>query len=76
MVRAMRAKGADVAIEVFPGAYHYFDFEGLAKTVLPHVGNDTRPGGCCGATVAFDAPAFSAARRRVAEFFGYHLRAR
>jgi dienelactone hydrolase len=76
MVQAMRAKGADAAIEIFPGAYHYFDFEGLARTVLPEVGNDHRPGGCCGATVAFDAAAFSAARRRIVEFFGYHLRAR
>jgi dienelactone hydrolase len=76
MVDAMRAKGADVSIEVLPGAYHYFDFEGLARTVLPAVGNDNRPGGCCGATVAFDAAAFATARRRVAEFFGYHLRAR
>jgi dienelactone hydrolase len=76
MVEAMRAKGADVSIDVFPGAYHYFDFVGQALTVLPHVGNDNKPGGCCGATVAYDAAAFAAARRRVGEFFGYHLRAR
>jgi dienelactone hydrolase len=76
MVEAMRAKGAEASIELLPGAYHYFDFEGLARTTLPDVGNDNRPGGCCGATVAFDAAAFATARRRVAEFLGYHLRAR
>jgi dienelactone hydrolase len=76
MVDAMRAKGAEASIEVLPGAYHYFDFEGLARTTLPHVGNENKPGGCCGATVAFDAAAFATARRRVAEFLGYHLRAR
>lgn len=76
MVEAMRARGADVTIEVFPGAYHYFDFEGLARTVLPDVGNDNKPGGCCGATVAHDPAAFTGARRRVADFLGYHLRAR
>ena len=76
MVSAMRAKGADATIHVFPGAYHYFDFEGLARTELRDVGNDTRPGGCCGATVAYNAAAFAAARRRVAEFLGYHLPAR
>jgi dienelactone hydrolase len=76
MVDAMRAKGADATIEVLPGAYHYFDFEGLARTTLPDVGNDNKPGGCCGATVAFDAAAFATARRRVTEFLGYHLRAR
>ncbi len=75
MAEAMRAKGSDVTIEVFPGAYHYFDVEGLAKTELAHVGNDTKPGACCGATVAYDAAADAAAHRRVAEFFRYHLQA-
>lgn len=76
MVEAMRSRGAEVSIEVLPGARHYFDFEGLARTVLPDVGNDNKPGGCCGATVAFDRAAFTAARRRIADFLGYHLRAR
>jgi dienelactone hydrolase len=76
MVDAMRTRGADVVIEILPGAYHYFDFVGQARTVLAHVGNDNRPGGCCGATVAYDAAALAVARRRVTEFLGYHLRAR
>jgi dienelactone hydrolase len=76
MVDAMRAKGADATIAILPGAYHYFDVEGLARTTLPHVGNDNKMGGCCGATVAFDAAAYATARRRIAEFLGYHLRAR
>jgi dienelactone hydrolase len=76
LANAMRAKGADVSIELFPGVYHFFDVVGQPRTVLPHVGNDNKPGGCCGATVAYDAAADEAAHRRVAEFFGYHLRAR
>jgi dienelactone hydrolase len=76
MVQAMRARGADATIELLPGAYHYFDFEGLSRRVLPEVGNDNRPGGCCGATVAFDAAAYATAQRRIAEFLGYHLRAK
>jgi len=76
MTRAMRAAGADVRIEVFPGARHYFDVEGLARTILPDVGNDNRPGGCCGATVAYDPAAARAARARVNEFLGHHLRPR
>ena len=76
MVEAMRARGADASIELLPGAYHYFDFEGLSRRVLPEVGNDNRPGGCCGATVAFDAAAYARAQRRIAEFLGYHLRAK
>lgn len=76
MTRAMRAAGADIRIEVLPGAYHYFDVEGLARTELPDVGNDTRPGGCCGATVAYDAAALRAAEQRVEEFLRYHLNAK
>lgn len=30
---------------IYPGAYHYFDVEGQRLEVLPHVGNDSRPGG-------------------------------
>jgi dienelactone hydrolase len=76
MAQEMRAKGAEVSVEVLPGAFHYFDFEGQPRTVLEHVGNDNKPGGCCGATVAYDAAANERAHRRVAEFFGYHLRPR
>jgi len=76
MVEAMRAKGADITIELFPGAYHYFDFAGMTKRVLPDVGNENKPGGCCGATVEYNENAFRTARRRVAEFFGYHLKPR
>lgn len=74
MVDAMRARGADASIVVYPGAYHYFDVEGQARTFLADVENRNRPGGCCGATVAYDAAAAADARRRVEEFFGYHLR--
>jgi len=73
MVAAMRGRGADATIVRYPGAFHYFDVEGQAPTWLPGVENRNRPGGCCGATVAYDAAAAADARRRVAEFFGYHL---
>jgi dienelactone hydrolase len=76
MVDLMRAKGADISILQLPGAYHYFDFVGQEKTVLPHVGNDTKAEGCCGATVAYDAPANAAAHRRVEDFLGYYLKTR
>ncbi len=74
MVEAMRARGADASLVRYPGAFHYFDVEGQARTYLSNVANRNKPGGCCGATVAFDAAAARDARRRVAEFFGYHLR--
>lgn len=74
MVEAMRRRGADASIVLYPGAVHYFDVEGQRRTYLADVENRNKPGGCCGATVGYDAAAAADARRRVTEFFGYHLR--
>jgi dienelactone hydrolase len=74
MVEAMRGRGADAEIVVYPDAYHYFDVAGLEQTFLDNVENRNVPGDCCGATVAYDAVADADARRRIAEFFGYHLK--
>src|SRR6266850_317788 len=73
MVEAMRGRGADATIVLYPGAVHYFDVEGQARVVLPEVENRNKPGGCCGATVGFDPSANADAHRRVEEFFGRHL---
>jgi len=73
MVAAMRSRGADATIVRYPGAFHYFDVEGQARAYLPDVANRNRPGGCCGATVAYDARAAADARRRIADFLDYHL---
>jgi dienelactone hydrolase len=73
MVEAMRARGADITLVLYPGAVHYFDVEGQPRVVLPEVENRNKPGGCCGATVGFDATANADAHRRVEEFFGRHL---
>jgi dienelactone hydrolase len=75
MVDSMRRRGADVSVVLYPGAVHYFDVEGQARTYLAEVANRNKPGECCGATVGYDAVADADAHRRVAEFFGYHLRA-
>ena len=72
MVDNMRARGAPAEIVLFPGAYHYFDVPGQAKSFLPEVGNENRPGGA-GATVAFDAKANADAHRRVEQFLGRYL---
>jgi dienelactone hydrolase len=76
MVEAMRGRGADATIVLYPGAVHYFDVEGQPRVVLPEVENRNKPGGCCGATVGFDAAANADAHRRVEQFFGRHLGAR
>lgn len=75
MIDGMRTRGAPAEIVLYPGAFHYFDVEGQAKTILPDVGNDNRPGGA-GATVAFDATANADAHRRVEQFLARHLGAR
>lgn len=74
MVEAMRGRGADASIVTYPGAYHYFDVEGQPLQLLPNVENRNRPGGCCGATVGFNAAAASDARRQVEKFFARHLK--
>jgi dienelactone hydrolase len=74
MVEAMRRRGADARIVLYPRAYHYFDVIGQERTYLAEVANHNKPNECCGATVAFDPGAFADSRRRVAEFFGYHLK--
>lgn len=73
MVEAMRARGADASLVLYPGAVHYFDVRDQARTVLADVENRNKPGGCCGATVGYDAAAAEDARRRIGAFFGYHL---
>jgi dienelactone hydrolase len=73
MVEAMRGRGADAAMVLYPGAVHYFDVVGQPRVVLHEVENRNKPGGCCGATVGYDASADADAHRRVEEFFGRHL---
>jgi dienelactone hydrolase len=72
MVSALNGRGANASIVLYPGAYHYFDVEGLALTVLPDVGNDSKPGGR-GATVGYDAAAAADARRRIDAFLSRYL---
>ena len=74
MVEAMRSRGADATVVLYPGAYHYFDVVGQPRAYLAEVENRNKPGGCCGATVAYDAAAAQDARRRIGAFFGYHLK--
>jgi dienelactone hydrolase len=73
MVEAMRGRGADARIVRYPGAVHYFDVVGQPRVVLHEVENRNKPGGCCGASVGFDADAAADAHARVEAFFGRHL---
>jgi dienelactone hydrolase len=73
MVTAMRSRGADVSIVVYPGAYHFFDVQGQPRTVLSNVENDAKPGRH-GATVSYQAAAARDAHRQVAAFFVRYLK--
>src|SRR5689334_19588137 len=48
---SQRARGADVTLVLYHGAYHYFDVERQPLGELPGAANENRPHGCCGATV-------------------------
>jgi len=72
MTDSMRARGAEASIVIYPGAFHYFDVEGQRLEVLPHVDNNSRPGGR-GATVSYQAEAAAGAFRQVESFLGAHL---
>ena len=76
MVEAMRARGAEATIVLYPGAVHYFDVAGQPRVVLPEVENRNKPGGCCGATVGYDPAADADAHGRIEAFFAHHLGAR
>jgi dienelactone hydrolase len=71
-VNAMKSRGADAAIVVYPGAYHYFDVEGQTLEVLAEVENDAKPGGF-GATVSYQPEAAADAYRQVQAFLARHL---
>jgi dienelactone hydrolase len=73
MVEAMRSRGADATIVIYPGAYHYFDVEGQPHEVLAQVENENRPGGF-GATVSYQAEAAADARCRIEQFLARHLK--
>jgi dienelactone hydrolase len=73
MVNAMRSRGADATIVIYPGAYHYFDVEGQRLEVLAEVENEEKPGGY-GATVSFQAAAAADAYRQVNTFLARHLK--
>ncbi len=73
MVKAMKLRGANASIVVYPGAYHYFDVEGQPLEVLTEAENDNKPDGH-GATVAYQAAAASDAYRQVETFLARHLK--
>ena len=74
MAAAMKARGADVTIVEYPGAYHYFDVVGQKKQVLGDIEQPFTPG-TFGVTVAHDPAAAADASRRLDDFLTRALKA-
>jgi dienelactone hydrolase len=74
MAAAMKARGADVTIVEYPGAYHYFDVVGQKKQVFKEIEQPFTPG-TFGVTVAHDPAAAADASRLVEDFLTRALKA-
>ncbi len=74
MAAAMKARGADVTLVEYPGAYHYFDIVGQKKEVLKDIEQPYTPG-TFGVTVAYDPAAAADASRRLEDFLTRTLKA-
>ena len=74
LVEAARARGAPVAIKVYPGAHHSFDAPATPVRYRPEVRNHSKTtDGCCGATVGTDPAARADAIAEVTRFFAAEL---
>jgi dienelactone hydrolase len=67
MAANVRARGADVTLVEYKGAYHYFDVVGRRKEVLKDIEQPFTPGSY-GVTVAYDPEAAADAQRQVEAF--------
>lgn len=73
MAANVRARGADVTLVEYKGAYHYFDVAGRRKEVLKDIEQPyTR--GSYGVTVAYDPEAAADAQRQVETFLARVLK--
>lgn len=73
MAANVRARGADVTLVEYKGAYHYFDVVGQRKEVLKEIEQPfTR--GAYGVTVAYDPEAAADAQRQVEAFLARVLK--
>ncbi len=73
MAANVRARGADVTLIEYTGAYHYFDVVGQRKEVLKDIEQPfTR--GAYGVTVAYDPEAAADAQRQVEAFLARVLK--
>lgn len=74
MAASEKAKGADVTLVEYAGAYHYFDVVGQRKEVLKQIEQPLNLGHY-GVTVAYDPAAAADAQRQVEAFLARVLKA-
>ena len=73
MAAKMKARGADVTLVEYKGAYHYFDVVGRRKEVLKDIERPFTPG-TYGVTVSYDPEGAADAQRQVEAFLSRVLR--
>jgi dienelactone hydrolase len=73
MAANMKARGADVTLVEYKGAYHYFDVVGQQKALLKDIEQPFTPG-TYGVTVSYDRPAATDAQKQVEAFLARVLR--
>ncbi|MBM3644337.1 MAG: dienelactone hydrolase family protein [Alphaproteobacteria bacterium] len=68
-----RLSGAPASLTTYPGAYHSFDGVSIKPRYREDVRNRNKPGGCCGAWIGFNEPAYRDSVARVEAFLLTHL---
>jgi dienelactone hydrolase len=68
-----RLSGKPVEMHTYPDAVHAFDATSAKVHFRPDVSNRNKPGGCCGAWIGYNEPAYRDALKRVEAFWQLHL---
>lgn len=68
-----RLSGTPFELHTYADAYHAYDNPGSKLRYRAEVSNRNKPGGCCGAWVGHDAPAYRDTLERVGSFWRLHL---
>jgi dienelactone hydrolase len=68
-----RLSGKPFEMHTYPDAVHAFDNPGSKVRFRAEVSNRNKPGGCCGAWIGYNEPAYRDALKRVEAFWSLHL---
>jgi len=68
-----RLSGKPFELHSYADAYHAYDNPGSRLRFREEVTNRNKPGGCCGAWVGYDEPAYRDTLKRVDAFWRLHL---